>query len=93
VRLVSFELNASDIAAQLAHLFPVNTRRKQRAFECSNGTDIRFGRSLAHCLSNPSLAAGIVMTTKAPEAAKKLINFISSPVAAQLLRANVSEPR
>jgi molybdate transport system substrate-binding protein len=35
-----------------------------------------------------SLAAGIVATTKAPEGARALINFISSPAAAVLLKAH-----
>ena len=39
-----------------------------------------------------SLAAGIVTTTKVPEAARALINFISSPTAAVLLKANGFEP-
>jgi molybdate transport system substrate-binding protein len=39
-----------------------------------------------------SLAAGIVTTTKAPEAARALINFISSPAAAVLLKANGFQP-
>ena len=39
-----------------------------------------------------SLAAGIVTTTKAPEAARALIDFMSSPAAAVLLKANGFEP-
>ena len=39
-----------------------------------------------------SLAAGAVTTTKAPETARAFINFISSPGAAHLLKANGFEP-
>jgi molybdate transport system substrate-binding protein len=39
-----------------------------------------------------SLAAGIVTTTKIPEAARALIDFITSPAAAVLLKANGFQP-
>lgn len=39
-----------------------------------------------------SLAAGIVSTSKAPEAAKALIDFISSPAAAAVLKADGYQP-
>jgi molybdate transport system substrate-binding protein len=39
-----------------------------------------------------SLAVGIVTTTKAPEASRTLINFISSPAAAVLLKAHGFQP-
>jgi molybdate transport system substrate-binding protein len=39
-----------------------------------------------------SLAAGIVTTTKAPKAARALVDFLSSPAAAALLKANGFQP-
>ena len=57
----------------------------------SPGVDL-VGPLPAEIQNVTSLAAGIVTTTKASEASRALINFISSPAAAVLLKAHGFQP-